>query len=153
MHEAVRALRTGRSTTVLAFVILTLAMATGTTTFSVIDAGTEPGNARAVEESFRRLTAGRRFNAALMSAFGLVASPSRVLWLVLTASMRRVIAGICLGLAGAWTISGAFAAFVFRIRPTDPVAYLAVAVVITLVGVLAALHAARLDPLVALRHE
>src|SRR6266496_3587067 len=38
LRDAVRGLRTGRGTILLAFVILTLAMGAGTVTFSVVDA-------------------------------------------------------------------------------------------------------------------
>ena len=63
--------------------------------------------------------------------------------------------GIGIGLVGAWAVSSAFSAFVFGIRPTEPMVYVAVAAFLAVVGLAAALvpalRAARLDPLIALR--
>jgi ABC-type antimicrobial peptide transport system permease subunit len=70
---------------------------------------------------------------------------------------RWVALGVLCGLTGAWMISGAFRAFVFGITPTNPILYVATAVVIVSVAIAAALppalRAARIDPLVALRDQ
>jgi putative ABC transport system permease protein len=151
-------------------------------------AGADPQAAMFVDERFTHLTRGRRFNAALMSMFGLVAiaigalgiygtmaffvaqqvraiglrmavgaSPARVMRAVLRDAVWRVAAGVAIGLAGAWAVSSALAAFVFGVTPTHPGVYVTVAGVVTAVGLAAALvpaiRAARLDPLIALRTE
>jgi predicted permease len=148
----------------------------------------EPPQPQFVDDDFRRLTAGRRFNAGLMAAFGLIAvaigaigvygtmefvvaqqvrsiglrmalgaSTSHVMRSVLRDAMRRVMLGTVIGLGGAWLVSRAFTSFVFGIRPTEPALYMSVGGLLALVGLAAALvpalHAARLDPLVSLRHE
>ena len=85
------------------------------------------------------------------------ASPADVKRSVLKDALRRVALGVAIGLLVAWAGSSLFAAFVFGIRPTDPVVYGAVALLLAGVGLAAALvparRAARLDPLVAMRHD
>ena len=85
------------------------------------------------------------------------ASPADVRRSVLKDALRRVALGVAIGLLVAWAGSSLFAAFVFGIRPTDPVVYGAVALLLAGVGLAAALvparRAARLDPLVAMRHD
>jgi putative ABC transport system permease protein len=85
------------------------------------------------------------------------ASTSHVMRSVLRDAMRRVMLGTVIGLGGAWLVSRAFTSFVFGIRPTEPALYMSVGGLLALVGLAAALvpalHAARLDPLVSLRHE
>jgi predicted permease len=85
------------------------------------------------------------------------ASRRMVMRAVLQDALARVALGVCVGLATAWGISSALQAFVFGVQPTDPRVYIAVAgfmaLTATLAALLPALGAARLDPLVALRHE
>jgi predicted permease len=85
------------------------------------------------------------------------APPSAILRSVLARMSRWVALGVLCGLTGAWMISGAFRAFVFGITPTNPILYVATAVVIVSVAIAAALppalRAARIDPLVALRDQ
>lgn len=85
------------------------------------------------------------------------ATPLQVMRSVLGNALLRVALGIAIGLAGAWTISGAFTSFVFGIRPTEPAIYASVAGLLTLIGFVAALRpalrAARVDPVAALRQD
>jgi putative ABC transport system permease protein len=85
------------------------------------------------------------------------ATPSDVTRSVLWNALQRVGLGVGIGLAGALAVSKVFASFIFGIRPTDPTVYVAVGGFLAVVGFAAALvpalRAARLDPLVALRHE
>lgn len=94
---------------------------------------------------------------AIGLCMALGASPSRVMRSVLRDALQRVGIGAGIGLVGAWGLSNALASFVFGIRPTEPLAYVAVGAFLAVVGLAAALvpavRAARLDPLVALRHE
>ena len=150
--------------------------------------GVEPGSVEVVDDFFRRMTAGRRFNATVMAALGLIglaigvagvygtmqflvtrqfrdiglrlalgATPGRILRSVLAVALRRVAAGVTLGLMASWAISSAFQSFVFGITPTEFSVYLQVAGAIALVGIFAALlpavRAAGLDPVETLRRE
>jgi predicted permease len=150
--------------------------------------GGEPVQTTFVDDYFRRLTAGRRFNAGLMATFGLIAvaiaaigvygtmaflvaqqgraiglcvalgaSRSDIMRSVLRDALQRVALGATIGLAGAWVMSEALTSFVFGISPTEPAVYFAVAVFLVFVGIAAALapalRAARLDPLLALKHD
>jgi putative ABC transport system permease protein len=65
--------------------------------------------------------------------------------------------GIALGVAASLALSSLLRSLLFDVKPTDPVTYLAAAVVFALVALLAcyipARRAAKVDPLVALRYE
>ena len=67
------------------------------------------------------------------------------------------LAGIAFGLAGAVAVSRLLGSLLFEISPTDPFAYAAVIVALTLASlfacVLPAARAARIDPVVSLRGE
>ena len=85
------------------------------------------------------------------------ATPGGVRRLILGDAMRRVGAGIAVGLAAAWAASNWFTSLVFGVAPTSPAIYLVVAAVIAAVALVAALvpalRASRLDPLTALKSE
>ena len=65
--------------------------------------------------------------------------------------------GTVAGLAGSMALSSVISRYVEGWNPRDPVAYVAVAAVLVLTGLLAcwfpARRAAVIDPMVALRHE
>ena len=68
-----------------------------------------------------------------------------VLGMVVRQTLRLVVVGAVLGLAGALALGRALSSLVFEVRPSDPVTLAA-----TLVP---ALRATRVTPLVALRRE
>jgi predicted permease len=85
------------------------------------------------------------------------APPGRVLWMVLRETYALVLAGIVIGAAASFAAGRLIASMLFGLTPTDPVtALLAVILMIgvaSLAGWLPARRAARVAPLVALRHE
>jgi predicted permease len=80
-----------------------------------------------------------------------------ILWVVLRQGMGLAIAGAAVGLAGALIVSHLMAGLLYGVRPTDPLTFLGVALVLMSVALLAsyipARRATRVDPLSALRCE
>jgi putative ABC transport system permease protein len=80
-----------------------------------------------------------------------------VVRMVLRHTLALVGMGIALGTAGALAVTGVLEKFLFEVKPTDPATFIAVAAMLVAVAVLAALlparRAAKVDPLVSLRHE
>jgi len=85
------------------------------------------------------------------------AQRSDVLWLVLKEGVKFAAFGTALGLAGAFITTRWLASELYGVGPTDPLTYIAVAVMMTLVSLAAcyipAHRAMRVDPLIALRYE
>ncbi|MCP3140242.1 ABC transporter permease [Pyxidicoccus xibeiensis] len=85
------------------------------------------------------------------------ARPADVLRLVLGSGMRLALAGVALGLVGAWAATRGMASQLYGVSATDPLTFgsLSLAVVaVTLVATwLPARRATRVDPLVAMRSE
>ncbi len=85
------------------------------------------------------------------------AQPREVLWLVMKEGAKFSAAGIAIGLAGAFTVSRVMASELYGVGPLDPVTYIGVAILMTIVTMLACFvptrHALRIDPLTALRYE
>jgi putative ABC transport system permease protein len=85
------------------------------------------------------------------------AERSNILRMVLRQGVGLAIAGAALGLVGALIVSHLMAGLLYGVRPTDPVTFAGVALLLIGVAVLAcyipARRAFRVDPLVALRHE
>ncbi len=83
------------------------------------------------------------------------ARPTEILRLVVGEGLALAVAGTMLGVAGAVALSGALSSLLFGVSAVDPRIYAALAVVLTLVAVLAsyipARRAARVDPMAALR--
>ena len=84
-------------------------------------------------------------------------APARVLGQVLRQSLLVSIAGIGIGLAGAYAATRLLTSFLFDLSPRDPVTFAAVCLVLLAIslfaGFLPARRAAGLDPLVAIRRE
>jgi predicted permease len=80
-----------------------------------------------------------------------------VLRLVVSQGMRMALIGIALGLAGAFVLTRVFASLLLGVGTTDSVTFVGVPALLIAVALLAcyipARRAARVDPLVALRHE
>ncbi len=80
-----------------------------------------------------------------------------ILRMVLRQGLGLAIAGAAVGLVGALIVSHLMAELLYGVRPTDPVTFAGVAILLIGVALLAcyipARRAIRVDPLVALRHE
>ncbi len=80
-----------------------------------------------------------------------------VLKLVVTHGMGLVILGVILGLAGAYALTRVMSSILFEVSAKDPITFAAVAVMLTVVALIAcyipARRATKVDPLVALRYE
>jgi ABC-type antimicrobial peptide transport system permease subunit len=80
-----------------------------------------------------------------------------VLTLILVQHLKRALIGAAAGVAAAIVLGQALRSLVYGIRATDPITFIAMAVVLVLVTVVAcwipARRATRVDPLVALRTE
>jgi predicted permease len=99
--------------------------------------------------------AGRTKEIGIRTALG--ARPAHVLWLVTKDAVRMLAVGIAVGLPLAWAASRLISSMLFAVRPVDPVTIAGATAILTLSGALAAFlparRAARIDPMVALRHE
>jgi putative ABC transport system permease protein len=85
------------------------------------------------------------------------AQRAAVLSMVLRQALTLAISGIAIGGAGAMLLTGLMGNLLYGVRPTDPVTFTVVAVLLGLVAAAAAavpgLRATRVDPVVALRAE
>jgi ABC-type antimicrobial peptide transport system permease subunit len=92
---------------------------------------------------------------AVRSALG--ARSDEMLVMIVRGAIRLALAGIVLGLAGAWALRTVVASQLYEISAFDPLVFVAVPVAILLVSVLSsylpARRAAAIDPAVALRAE
>jgi putative ABC transport system permease protein len=85
------------------------------------------------------------------------AQPRGVVWMVARDALRLVSLGIALGVPVAWALSRSVQSMLFGLSATDPAAITTAVLLIVVAGVVAAYlparRAARVDPMIALRHE
>ncbi len=97
----------------------------------------------------------RRHEIGIRMALG--ARPGDVQRLLLTQGARLALAGVGIGLAGAFLLTGALSALLYDVSPRDPLTFGGIAALLTAVALLAsylpARGASRLDPIQALRSE
>jgi predicted permease len=85
------------------------------------------------------------------------AEPAAVKRLIMLNGMVLVLAGVAIGITGAFWLTRFLAAFLFGVQARDPMAFVAVPLVLGAAALLAlwlpARHASRVDPAIALRYE
>jgi predicted permease len=85
------------------------------------------------------------------------AQPRQVLRATMGEGLRLVLAGLAIGSAGAWALTGAMQKLLYGVKAGDPATFAIAAALLVAVGVLAcyvpARRAASIDPMVALRYE
>lgn len=85
------------------------------------------------------------------------ARPLHVLRLVFKQSLLMLLIGTVIGLVGAFLLTRLMSTLLFEVTATDPLTYVSVIGILTVVALLAcyipARRAAKVDPLVALRYE
>jgi putative ABC transport system permease protein len=85
------------------------------------------------------------------------ARPGDVVWMVVREGTRLALIGVSIGAASALGLTRWMASLLFSISPTDPVTFITVAFLLTVVAVVAcyipAQRATNIDPMVALRCE
>jgi putative ABC transport system permease protein len=85
------------------------------------------------------------------------AKPADIWKLVIGCAARLALKGIALGLVGSFLLTKLIASLLYGVKPTDPLTFSSVALLLAAVALLAcyvpARRATRVDPLVALRYE
>lgn len=149
---ALRTLRRNPVFTLVSVLTLGLAVAGNTAIFSVLALGLAAVGIYGVLASRVEL---RAPELAVRRALG--ASSPRVASSVIFGSLRLVLAGLLFGGGGALLGGRVLGAFLFGVRPTDPLTFGAVAAGMMAVGALAAARpawqAVRRDPMGALKTE
>jgi putative ABC transport system permease protein len=101
------------------------------------------------------LIARRTHEIGIRIALG--ARPGHVFGMVLNEGLRMTMSGVAIGLVGAFAVTRVMASLLFGVQPTDPFTFATVAVLLCGIALLAcfvpARHAAKVDPIVALRRE
>jgi predicted permease len=85
------------------------------------------------------------------------AEPREILRLVIAHGLKLTLAGVWIGVSGGLVLTRFMRSFIFGIRATDPVTFVSIAVLLTVVSVAACVIPARramtVDPLVALKYD
>jgi putative ABC transport system permease protein len=85
------------------------------------------------------------------------AQSSQVAWIVLKRGLQQLVAGLTIGLLGALALGIVMADLLVEVHPGDPATLAAIAILLTIVSLVACLiparRAARVDPVIALRGE
>lgn len=85
------------------------------------------------------------------------ADGSEIMNLVLRQAMRPVLVGGLIGVAGCAAVSQVLSSMLFGLSAHDPIAFLAVPLLLLVMALVACLiparHATRVDPMVALKYE
>ena len=85
------------------------------------------------------------------------AAPEKVRGMIVFQGMRLALIGVLIGVTAALGLSRFMASLIFGVKPWDPVVFVSVTVVLSVVSLLAtyipARRAAHVDPLIALRYE
>jgi putative ABC transport system permease protein len=85
------------------------------------------------------------------------AQPRDVLKLVIQHGMALTLIGVAIGLSASYALTRYLAGYLYEVKPTDPVTFIGVALLLSVVALLAclipAVRATRVDPMVTLRHE
>ena len=97
----------------------------------------------------------RRREIGVRMALG--AQKSDVLSLIIHGGLRLTLAGVVIGLIGALALTRYLSSLLFEVKPTDPLTFAVIPLVLGAVALFAcwlpARRAARVDPMVALRAE
>ncbi|MFN2566452.1 MAG: ADOP family duplicated permease [Gemmatimonadaceae bacterium] len=95
----------------------------------------------------------RTHEFGVRSALG--ASAGALVRSVVGGALRLTLAGVTIGLGGAWLLTKWIASLLFEVSATDPATFVGISLLLTAIGVLASVlparRAARADPLLALR--
>jgi ABC-type antimicrobial peptide transport system permease subunit len=80
-----------------------------------------------------------------------------VLRMVVFEGMKPTLLGVAIGAGGALALGRILSGLIYGVRPTDPITFVAVAVLLTAIALVASMipayRATRVDPMVALRYE